>query len=50
MNFGQLSRDWPEVELVNKSLIILSLYGPGVLILGTWRYVEENELSIRQGE
>ena len=47
MNFGGLSRDWPEVELVNKGLKILSLHGAGVSILGTWWYVEENELPIR---
>jgi len=44
MNFGELSRDWPEVELVNKSLMISSSF----LILGNWRYVEGNELSLQQ--
>jgi len=46
MNFGELSRDRPEVELVNKSLMISSSFS----ILSNWRYVEGNEASVRQRE
>jgi len=45
MNFGKLSQDWPEVELVNKSSMISSSF----LILGNWWYVKENELPIAKG-
>jgi len=53
LNFGKLCWAWPEVEVVNESSMILSLYCAGVLILGTWwyisrcwrRYVDSNIIS-----